>query len=52
MNTKKLDFQTLSLFVTLAVLTGFFVLGLKWVFLTPEAATAQESIEASQIKSP
>jgi hypothetical protein len=33
---KKPDFQTLSLFLTLAVLTGLFVMGLKWVLLTPD----------------
>jgi len=34
---KKPDFQTLSLFLTLAILTGLFVLGLKWVLLTPDS---------------
>lgn len=29
------DLQTASLFLILAVLTGLFVLGLKWVLLTP-----------------
>lgn len=36
---KKLDIQTLSLFLTLAILTGVFVLGLKWVLLTPDSRT-------------
>jgi hypothetical protein len=42
---KKPDFQTLSLFLTLAILTGLFVMGLKWVLLTPEqrAPAAVES---------
>ncbi len=47
---KKLDFQTLSLFLTLAILTGLFVLGLKWVLLTPESRNpaAVESITADK----
>jgi hypothetical protein len=36
---KKPDFQTLSLFLTLAILTGFFVFGLKWILLTPDSRT-------------
>lgn len=42
---KKPDFQTLSLFLTLAILTGLFVLGLKWALLTPTAARPPASIE-------
>jgi hypothetical protein len=36
---KKPDFQTLSLFLTLAILTGFFLFGLKWILLTPDSRT-------------
>ena len=36
---KKPDFQTLSLFLTLAILTGVFVMGLKWILLTPDSRT-------------
>jgi hypothetical protein len=42
---KKPDFQTLSLFLTLAILTGLFVFGLKWVLLTPDSARPPASIE-------
>jgi hypothetical protein len=34
---KKPDLQTLSLFLTLAILTGLFALGLRWVLLAPDA---------------
>jgi len=44
---KKLDLQTLSLFLTLAVLTGFFVFGLKWAFLTPTAVRPPAQIESA-----
>jgi hypothetical protein len=44
---KKLDFQTLSLFLTLAILTGFFVFGLKWVLLTPDARVPAATVEGT-----
>ncbi len=40
-NSRKPDFQTLSLFITLAVLTGMFLFGLKWGFMTPESINPQ-----------
>jgi hypothetical protein len=44
---KKPDFQTISLFLTLAILTGFFVFGLKWILLTPESKRTPVVVEGA-----
>ncbi len=42
----KTDYQTLSLFITLAVLTLVFVFGVKWIVLTPAEAQPSVTVES------
>lgn len=44
---EKVDLQTVSLFVILAVLTGIFVLGVRWAVLAPGAGSAAPQVEAA-----
>lgn len=45
---KKIELQTLSLFVLLGLLTLFFVLGVRWMLFAPEMARNLE--DRTQIK--
>lgn len=46
-SNRKTDYQTLSLFITLAVLTGLLAFGMKWVFLAPAAAVDSTQTESA-----
>lgn len=41
---KKLDIQTFSIFILLAVLTFLFVLGTRWMIYAPEVARQNQSV--------
>lgn len=44
------DYQTASLFLILAVLTGVFVLGVRWALLAPSSRLPSVTIENSASK--